>query len=135
MAVSGDTVLVDVVPGPAEVTARWCPPTPTPTPVAAGVIGELNISGGSLTLGNLTFQDLVGWDWYNANNGTYDLIDGCFSVAWGNTAYLSEATAYDFGNGKKGYFTAGSLNAVIIPEPSVALSRGFGLFALLRRRR
>ena len=46
-------------------------------------------------------------------------------------------TAYNFGNGKKGYFTAGSLNAVIVavPEPRAALLGGLGLLALLRRRR
>jgi autotransporter-associated beta strand protein len=97
--------------------------------------GVLSLTGGSLTLGALTFQDLVGWDWLNAAEGTYELIDGSFSINWGSTVYLSEATAYDFGNGKKGYFTSGSLQAVIIPEPSAALLGGLGLLALLRRRR
>jgi autotransporter-associated beta strand protein len=97
--------------------------------------GILSLTGGSLTLGNLTFQNLVGWDWLNAPEGTYELIDGAFSINWGNTAYLSEETAYDFGNGKKGYFSSGSLNVVIIPEPSAALFGGLGLLALLRRRR
>ena len=99
--------------------------------------GILNLTGGSLTLGNLTFQDLVGWDWANASAGTYELIDGAFTIDWGSTAYLSEGTAYDFGNGNKGYFTSGSLNAVIvaIPEPRAALLGGLGLLALLRRRR
>lgn len=69
--------------------------------------------------------------------GTYELIDGTFSIDFGSTAYLSEATAYDFENGKKGYFTSGSLKAVIVavPEPSTALLGGLGLLALLRRRR
>jgi autotransporter-associated beta strand protein len=99
--------------------------------------GVLGLTGGSLTLGNLTFQDLVGWDWLNAQEGTYELIDGAFAIDWGGTAYLSEATAYDFGNGKAGYFASGSLNAVIvaIPEPRAALLGGLGLIALLRRRR
>jgi len=95
----------------------------------------LSLTGGSLTLGNLTFQDLIGWDWLNAAEGTYELIDGSFSIDWGSTAYLSEATAYDFGNGKKGYFTSGSLKAVIVPEPGISLLGGLGLLTLLRRRR
>ena len=105
--------------------------------LAANSTGILSITGGSLTLGNLTFQDLVGWDWMNAAEGTYELIDGVFSIDFGSTAYLSESTAYDFGNGNKGYFTAGSLNAVIIavPEPSAALLGSMGLLFLLRRRR
>ena len=99
--------------------------------------GILSLTGGTLTLGNLTFQDLAGWNWADAAEGSYELIDGTFGIDWGSTAYLSEATAYDFGNGKKGYFTSGSLNAVIVavPEPRAALLGGLGLLMLLRRRR
>jgi fibronectin-binding autotransporter adhesin len=96
--------------------------------------GILSLTGGSLTLGNLTFQDLVGWNWADAEAGTYELMDGEFSINWGDTAYLDAGSAYDFGNGKKGYFESGSLNVVIIPEPSGALLGGLGLLALLRRR-
>lgn len=97
----------------------------------------LGITGGTLTLGNLTFQDIVGWDWANAVAGTYELIDGGFSVDFGSTAFLDQNSAYDFGNGKGGYFTSGSLNAVVfvIPEPSTALLSTLGLLALLHRRR
>jgi autotransporter-associated beta strand protein len=103
--------------------------------LGANSSGILSLTGGSLTLGNLTFQDLVGWDWLNAAAGTYELIDGSFSVDFGTTAYLNAGSAYDFGNGKSGYFTQGSLNVVIIPEPRAALLGGLGLLALLRRRR
>ena len=97
--------------------------------------GILSLTGGSLTLGNLTFQDLVGWNWADADAGTYELMNGEFLINWGDTAYLDAGSAYDFGNGKKGYFESGSLNVVIIPEPSGALLGGLGLLALLRRRR
>lgn len=103
--------------------------------LGADSTGILSITGGSLTLGALSFQDIVGWDWENAAPGTYELIDGAFSVDFGSTLYVSEATAYDFGNGNKGYFTSGSLNAVIIPEPSTILLGALGVLALLRRRR
>ncbi len=103
--------------------------------LGANSTGILSLTGGSLTLGALTFEDLVGWDWENAAPGTYKLIDGAFSVDFGSTEFLSEASAYDFGNGRKGYFTQGSLNAVIIPEPSAVLLGGLGMLALLRRRR
>ena len=99
--------------------------------------GILSLTGGSLTLGSLHFLDLVGWDWASADAGTYELINGVFTVDFGSTAFISEGTAYDFGNGKGGYFTPGSLNAVVfaIPEPSTALLCTLGALALLRRRR
>lgn len=103
--------------------------------LGANSTGVLRITGGNLSLGSLTFQHLIGWDWLNAEVGTYELIDGSFSVDFGTTTYLSEATAYDFGNGKKGYFTQGSLNAVIIPETGTGLLAILGSMALLRRKR
>jgi hypothetical protein len=83
----------------------------------------------------LTFENLVGWDWRNAGAGTYQLIAGDFAIDWGSTVFLSPETAYDFGNGYQGYFTPGSLNVVIVPEPSAALLVGLGSLLMLRRRR
>jgi autotransporter-associated beta strand protein len=88
--------------------------------------GILNLAG-TLTLGNMTFQDLVGWDWANADLGTYELIGGNFSIDWGSTQYLSPGTAYDFGNGKSGYFTSGSLQVVVVPEPSTIALAALGM--------
>jgi fibronectin-binding autotransporter adhesin len=103
--------------------------------VSSNSSGVLSISSGNLTLGNLSFADIIGWDWQNASMGTYRLIDGDFTIQWGSTTYRDAASAYDFGNGMKGYFTQGSLNVVIIPETSSALFAALGAFALLRRRR
>ncbi len=97
--------------------------------------GILRITGGTLALENLTFQNLVGWDWTTAAVGTYKLIEGAFTVDFGNTAYVSPETAYDLGDGRKAYFTQGSLNAVIIPETTTTLLAALGSVALLRRRR
>lgn len=97
--------------------------------------GILTVSNGSLSLGQLTFENLVGWDWRNAGAGTYQLIAGDFAIDWGSTVFLSPETAYDFGNGYQGYFTPGSLNVVIVPEPSAVLLVGLGSLLMLRRRR
>jgi autotransporter-associated beta strand protein len=97
--------------------------------------GILGVSGGELTLSKLTFQDVIGWDWRNAGLGTYQLIAGDFEINWGETEFLSRETAYDFGNGFQGYFTSGSLNVVIVPEPSLPLLASSGGLVWMRRRR
>lgn len=104
--------------------------------LGANSTGILSVTGGTVTLGALTFADLIGWDASLADLGTYELIDGAFTVNLGSTAYTNPTNAFDFGNGKKGYFTSGSLNAVIIPEPNAAALLGtLGTLILLRRRR
>jgi autotransporter-associated beta strand protein len=88
----------------------------------------------TITLTSFGFTSLIGWDWANAEVGTYTLING------GNEVILAGTTPtllspFDFGNGRKGYFQEGSLQAVIIPEPAAALLGSLGVFGLLRRRR
>lgn len=104
--------------------------------IAANSTNILSITGGTLTLGNLAFTDLIGWNYASAADGTYELIDGSFTVDFGTTP-TTALTAYNLGGNKRGYFTSGSLNAVIftVPEPSTALLGAIGLLALLRRRR
>lgn len=89
--------------------------------------------GGAITLTNFSFSDLVGWDWAHAAVGTYTLIHGGDATLGGLTP--TAATPQDFGNGRSGYFQAGSLQAVIIPEPTAALLSLAGCLTLLRRRR
>lgn len=97
--------------------------------------GILTVAAGqTMTFTNFQFTDIVGWDWFNADAGTYTLIDGGGTVVFGaNTPTIDDP--YAFGNGKFGYFQQGSFQAVIIPEPATALLVSFGLFFLLRRRR
>jgi fibronectin-binding autotransporter adhesin len=93
-------------------------------------------AGKTITLNNFTFENLTGWDWANAEEGTYTLIHGGGTVLFeGSTA--TAANPYYFGDGKMGYFQKGSLQAVIIviPEPRAAFLGGLGLLVLLRRRR
>lgn len=93
----------------------------------------LSVSG-SITLTDFGFSNLVGWDWANAPAGVYTLLHGGTSVTLaGSTPTAS--SPIDLGNGRSAYFQAGSLQAVVIPEPGAALLGSLGLLALLRRRR
>lgn len=91
-------------------------------------------SGKTITLNDFAFSDIIGWNWANAAVGIYTLINGGGTVTLaGNTPTVSNPFA--FGNGKSGYFREGSLQVVVIPEPTAAALGGLGLLALLRRRR
>ena len=89
---------------------------------------------GAITLSDFAFANLIGWDASSAEPGTYTLIQGGSAVALGGSTPTS-ANPFDFGNGKQGYFQQGSLQVVVIPEPSAALLGALGMLALLRRRR
>ena len=92
------------------------------------------MNGGTVSFGGFSVADLFGLT--NAvSEGTYTLIDGSATINFANVANFGLANAYDLGGGKKAYFESGSMNLVVIPEPSAALLGGLGLFALLRRRR
>jgi fibronectin-binding autotransporter adhesin len=93
----------------------------------------LDVSG-AITLNNFAFANLVGWDWLNTAEGTYTLIDGGSTVTLAGTT-PTVSNPFDFDNGRQGYFKAGSLQVVIIPEPGVALLGSTGILLLLRRRR
>ena len=97
--------------------------------------GVLSVSDSqSISLTDFAFANLLGWDWLNAEPGTYTLIDGgSGTILSGTTPTVSNP--YDFGNGRSGYFQQGSLQVVIIPEPGAAMSGLFGALLLLCRRR
>ena len=48
---------------------------------------------------------------------------------------VGPGNAFERGDGKLAFFQSGSLQVVVIPEPSAALLGGLGMLALLRRRR
>lgn len=97
--------------------------------------GVLGVSASqAITLTDFGFSDIIGWDWLNAAPGTYTLINGGSGVTLAGGA-PTISNPYDFGNGNSGYFQAGSLQVVIIPEPGAAMLGLAGSLLLLRRRR
>ena len=99
-------------------------------------LGNIMTVNGSMSFTDLTFDDILGWNAASADVGVYTLINGGTSVVFmGNTNTINNM--FDFGNGKFGYFQAGSLQAVItaIPEPtSLVLACLASLSFVFRRR-
>ncbi len=65
--------------------------------------------------------------------GTYNLISGTVNSA--NISNLGAGNAYDLGDGKSAYFEIGSLDVVVIPEPSALALVLVSLTALMAFRR
>jgi len=95
----------------------------------------LKVNGTTVSFDDFSIANLAGFS--NALPvGTYFLLGGTATVDSTNLANLGLGNAYVMGDtGKQAYFQTGSLNLVVIPEPSAALLGGLGLLALLRRRR
>ena len=90
---------------------------------------------GAVTFANFDFDDILGWDYAAAANGTYTLLTGDNVNLSSGIAHVGSANALDLGGGKSAYFQQGSLQVVVVPESGVALLGGLGLLALMRRRR
>jgi autotransporter-associated beta strand protein len=91
-------------------------------------------AGKAITLTDFMFSDIIGWDASAADIGTYTIINGGGSLTLAGTT-PTLANPFDFGNGKQAYFQSGSLQVVVIPEPSTWLLGGLGAIGLLLRRR
>jgi autotransporter-associated beta strand protein len=100
----------------------------------------LTVNGASVTFGSNGFgiADLIGLD-SSVANGTYTIINGTADI---NTTFLNnlgESNKFDLGDDKFAYFTTGSLQVNVVPEPStwalVLLAGGGWLVHRLRRRR
>lgn len=101
-------------------------------------LGDSLTIGGTISFANtgagFGIDNLTGINWGTILDGTYTLIDGTLDSA--NLDNLGLANAYGIGGGRSAYFQSGSLQLVVVPEPSTAaLLGGLGALALLRRRR
>ncbi len=95
----------------------------------------LNV-GGAVTFAdpsNFSIADIVGLT-SSVAEGIYTLIAGTVDTT--GLANLGSGNAYDLGSGKSAYFQSGSLQVVVVPEPSVCIAALSGLvtFTIARHR-
>lgn len=92
-------------------------------------------TGQTVSFGGFDFNNIIGFDVFTAAAGLYTLIDGDFTLNSANIAHFGLANALDLGGGAYAYFTEGSLDVMVVPEPGAALLGALGTLVLLRRRR
>jgi autotransporter-associated beta strand protein len=91
----------------------------------------------SFGVANLVNADNSSIDWGSIADGTYTLI-GTTESTFGNITNFGPGNAYDLGGGRSAYFQNGSLELVVVPEPSSLAMLGCVVACgglLLRRRR
>ena len=77
----------------------------------------VNGSSDSVTFTDFGIDDLVGLT-SATDEGTYTIIGGSATINTNGLLNLGSASAYSLGGGKSAYFSAGSLQVTVVPEPS-----------------
>jgi hypothetical protein len=95
----------------------------------------LTVNGSTVSFGGFGVANLFGLS-SATPNGSYTLIDGLADFGtYANVSNFGLENAYNLGAGKSAYFSAGSLNLVVVPEPSSMLLLSLSCVAISRRRR
>jgi len=80
-------------------------------------LNTITVNGASVSFGGFGVSDLIGLS-SSTPNGVYTIFGGLAAVNSDNLLNLGAANSFDLGGGKSAYFTIGSLELNVVPEPS-----------------